>query len=174
MMQLIDGPVTADPAAAERLYRSLCRFRREMLREGLLGAIRSGEDLDLSLIQLGVLLLLDAEGERTIKAVAEELGRSLSATSRLLDQLVRRGLLTRREDPLDRRVKRVAISDAGRALLAKIERRRAAAQLAVMARLPAAAQADVLRAMELLGEAATGKGGEDGPAGDPRTGTGER
>src|SRR5262249_24976003 len=81
LMQLIDEPLISDPAAAERLYRSLCRFRREMLREGMLGAIRSGDDMDLSLIQLGVLLLLDAEGERTIKAVAEELGRSLSATS---------------------------------------------------------------------------------------------
>src|SRR5207244_3226213 len=135
---------------AEALARDLNRFRRAMLREGLVGAIREGEDLDLTMVQLGALLLLDAEGERTIGEMAAELGRSVSAASRLLDQLVRRGLVTRREDEHDRRAKRLAITEAGHALVARIERRRADTQLAVMARLSPAEQALVLRAMELL------------------------
>src|SRR5262249_12607260 len=133
----------------EALTRSLNRFRRAMLREGLVGAIREGEDLDLTMVQLGGLLLLDADGGRSIGESAAELGRSVSAASRLLDQLVRRGLVTRREDERDRRAKRLAITEAGHALMARIERRRADTQLAVMARLTPAEQDLVLRAMEL-------------------------
>lgn len=143
---------------AEALTRDLNRFRRAMLREGLVGAIRAGEDLDLTMAQLGALLLLDAEGERTIGEMAAELGRSVSAASRLLDHLVKRGLVTRREDERDRRAKRLAITEAGHALVARIERRRAETQLAVMAHLPPAERALVLRAMELLAEAAAWEG----------------
>src|SRR6266704_2927552 len=52
---------------------------------------------------MATLLLLDEEGELTIKQIAELVGRSISATSRLLDQLVERGMVSRREDERDRR-----------------------------------------------------------------------
>lgn len=85
--------------------------------------------------------------------MAELLGRSVSTTSRLLDQLVERDLLSRREDKHDRRVKRVAITESGRTLIATFEQQRAEAQLAVMQYLTVAEQADVTRAMTLLAEA---------------------
>ena len=141
-------------ADREALARSLSQLRRAMVRDGLLGAISTLGDADLSLTQLGALLLLDDQGEHTIKALAGQLGRSLSATSRLIDQLVRRGLVDRREDDQDRRTKQVAISDGGRTFLAEVARRRAEAQLAVMGTLSAEEQAEVMRAMQLLAEAA--------------------
>ena len=75
------------------------------------------EDFDYSLPQMAVLLLLDEEGELSIKQAAQLLGRSISATSRLLDQLVVRGMISRREDERDRRAKRVAITEQGRAFI---------------------------------------------------------
>jgi DNA-binding MarR family transcriptional regulator len=156
-------------AADERddaLYESLGALRRGMLREGLLAAIRGGEDLEISLVQLGALLLLEAEGERSIGEVAAELGRSLSAASRLLDPLVRRGLVTRREDALDRRVKRVAVTETGRALVGRIDRQRTAAQRAVMARLSPEERAEVERAMRLLADAAGRTTDERHPGGN--------
>ena len=99
-------------------------------------------------------MLLDAEGSSTVGDLAGDLGRSLSATSRLLDQLVRRGLVTREEDPDDRRVKRVALAEPGKALIERVQRQRAEAQLSVMAALSEAERADVMRAMALLAEAA--------------------
>ncbi len=85
--------------------------------------------------------------------VAELLGRSVSATSRLLDQFVVRGMITRREDERDRRAKRVAITERGQTLIATLEQRRADAQIAVMEYLSAEEQAEVRRAMALLAEA---------------------
>jgi DNA-binding MarR family transcriptional regulator len=97
--------------------------------------------------------LLDEEDELTITQVAELLGRSVSVVSRLLDQLVVRGMVRRREDERDRRVKRVAITEQGRTLVATLEQQRANAQLAVMASLSPEEQAEVTRAMVLLAQA---------------------
>ena len=161
-------PVSND--SRELLARSIGQFRRALLREGMLDAVRALGDFDFSLPQLAALLLLEEQGEPTIKQVAESLGRSVSATGRLLDQLVKRGLVSRREDVQDRRAKRVAITGEGRAFLAAIERRRADAQLAVMAQLSPEERAEVMRAMVLLAEAGKRSRRHDG-ATSPSTGT---
>jgi DNA-binding MarR family transcriptional regulator len=103
---------------------------------------------------MATLALLDDLGELASSRLAGYLGRSPSATSRLVDQLVKRGWVARREDAGDRRVKRVALEPAGRDFLARFERRRAEAQLGVMAALTPAERARVLDAMRLLAEAA--------------------
>lgn len=97
------------------------------------------------------------------------LGRSTSATSRLLDQLVERGLISRREDEHDRRAKRVAITDSGRTLIATLERQRADAQITVMEHLSAEEQAIVTQAMTLLAEAGKRRRQYE----HPESGTGE-
>ena len=115
--------------------------------------MRSFGDLDFSLPQLATILLLEEEGELTIKQVAEVLGRSVSTTSRMLDQLVERGLVSRREDERDRRAKLVASTGRGQTLIATLEQRRAESQMAVMDYLTAEERAAVARAMALLAEA---------------------
>src|SRR5688572_8744927 len=133
---------------SERLTRSLTALRHAVLRDGFLDAIRAMDDHELSVAQMATLMLLEAEGSSTVGDLANDLGRSLSATSRLLDQMVRRDLISRQEAEHDRRV----------------QRRRAEAQLAVMASLSDAERADVMRAMALLAEAATRRRAADGTA----------
>jgi DNA-binding MarR family transcriptional regulator len=71
----------------------------------------------------------------------------------MLDQLVERELVSRREDARDRRAKRVDVTEKGRMLITALEQQRVDAQLVVMQYLSASDQADVLRAMALLAEA---------------------
>jgi DNA-binding MarR family transcriptional regulator len=71
----------------------------------------------------------------------------------MLDQLVKRGLVSRRENEGDRRQKLVTITEGGRTLLAAVERRRVDAQLAIMQDLSAEERAEITRAMTLLAEA---------------------
>ena len=149
---------------SERLTRSLTTLRHAVLRDGFLDAIRVMDDHDLSVAQMATLMLLDAEGSSTVGDLASDLGRSLSATSRLLDQMVRRDLVTRQEDRQDRRVKRVALARHGQDLIGRVQQRRAEAQLNVMAALSESERADVMRAMELLAEAATRRRETDGHA----------
>ncbi len=137
----------------ETLARSINQFRRSIVREFVFSVLHTFVEFDFSLPQLATLLLLDEEGELTIKQVTEILGRSVSATSRLLDQLVERGMVSRREDEHDRRTRRIAITESGRNLIATLEQRRADVQIAVMELLTAEEQAEINRAMALLAEA---------------------
>jgi DNA-binding MarR family transcriptional regulator len=125
-----------------------------MWKEAMPDAIAGSSDFDISAIQFATLFLLAGEEELTIKRVAELLGRSVSATSRLLDQLVIRGLVSRAEDTRDRRIKRVSLSENGQAFIQTLEQKRAEAQITVMAYLSPAECAIVEQAMQLLALAA--------------------
>jgi DNA-binding MarR family transcriptional regulator len=137
----------------EALTRNLSQFRRAILREFVFGILRTFSDFEFTLPLMATLLLLEEERELTIKQIAELLGRSVSTTSRLVDQLVERDLISRREDEHDRRMKRVAITENGRKLISVLEQRRAEAQIDVMEYLSAGERAEVARGMALLAEA---------------------
>jgi DNA-binding MarR family transcriptional regulator len=77
--------------------------------------------LELSLTQIKLLHCLDeAESELSLGAVAELVHVSLAAASRTVDDLVRRGFVERREDPEDRRMKRVQPTEEGRAVIRRL------------------------------------------------------
>ena len=85
------------------------------------------EELDLSLTQVKALHRLDVEAdEMSVKQLGEALGLSLPAASRTVEGLLGRGLLVRREDDQDRRVRRVAITTAGRETVVQLNRERVA------------------------------------------------
>jgi DNA-binding MarR family transcriptional regulator len=137
----------------ELITWSISQLRRNIIREFAFRVVQTSEDIEFSFPQMATLLLLDEEGEQTIKGVAELLGRSLSATSRLLDQLVVRDMINRREDGRDRRVKRVEITAQGRSFIESIEQQRADAQIAVMEYLSPEERVEVVRGMVLFVEA---------------------
>ena len=84
-------------------------------------------ELEISITQMkGLHVLADAGSEISVKELSDRLGLSLPGTSRLVDSLMRRGWLERREDPDDRRMKRVGITAAGRSVLDRIETARLA------------------------------------------------
>jgi DNA-binding MarR family transcriptional regulator len=79
-------------------------------------------ELDISITQMKTLhVLADRSYELSVKELSDRTGLSLPGASRTVDSLLRRGWLERREDPHDRRVKRVEITDDGRAILDRIE-----------------------------------------------------
>jgi DNA-binding MarR family transcriptional regulator len=138
----------------EELARNIIITRRTMWRETMLGIIANTSNFDIPAIQIATLFLLGVEGELTIKQVAEVLGRSVSTASRLLDQLVVRELVCRKEDERDRRTKRVSLSEKGQIFVQTVERIRVEAQIATMAYLSPEEKAVVEQAMQLLAVAA--------------------
>jgi DNA-binding MarR family transcriptional regulator len=107
------------------------------------------EDLDLSLTQVKTLEIVSAAAERpSVKALSEEIGCSLANSSRAVDALVRRGLLVRREDEHDRRVKRLGLTADGRAALARVDAARLAALERFAGRLEAGQRAALLAALD--------------------------
>jgi DNA-binding MarR family transcriptional regulator len=84
-------------------------------------------ELDVSITQMKTLhVLTDGGSELSVKELSDRLGLSLPGASRIVDALMRRGWLERREDPDDRRMKRVRITDEGRKVLDRIEAARLA------------------------------------------------
>jgi DNA-binding MarR family transcriptional regulator len=78
-------------------------------------------ELELSMTQMKTLSMLDdCLDEISVKELSERLALSLPATSRTVDGLLRRGLLSRHEDAEDRRVKRVRLTDEGRSVVQRI------------------------------------------------------
>ncbi|WP_329091403.1 MarR family winged helix-turn-helix transcriptional regulator [Streptosporangium sp. NBC_01469] len=140
-------------AERDRMADDIGDLRRALIPGLLLHLLSGFEGDEPSMIQIATLYTLDTPAAPTLRELAGRVGRSVSATSRLVDQLVRRGLADRREDPGDRRVRRIALTPAGTDFLRTFERVRADAQLEVMAHLTAEERELVIRAMALLGEA---------------------
>lgn len=88
------------------------------------GQLRAMEESGLTLTQCKALLVLsgpdDGEAACPGKELAEQVGLSMAAISRAVDGLVEGGYVTRVEDPDDRRVRRIAITNAGEALVGRI------------------------------------------------------
>lgn len=78
-------------------------------------------ELDLTMSQLKVLLLLRARQPLTISRVSEALHVSLASASALIDRLVKLGLVRRHVDPADRRQNLVDLDAAGESMLAALE-----------------------------------------------------
>jgi len=91
---------------------------------------------ELSMPQLGALHFLRAEGPQSVSAIAEHLNLSRTATSHLVERIVRKRLVHRDEDVTDRRQKRITLSDGGRELIAEIHARAAASLEALLERVP--------------------------------------
>jgi DNA-binding MarR family transcriptional regulator len=83
--------------------------------------LRVIEESGLSMTQCKALLELGGLGEaadpRQVSDLAETFGVSVPSMSRAVDALVKKKLVTRLEDPDDRRVRRVAITAKGKQLV---------------------------------------------------------
>ncbi len=81
------------------------------------------DDCGLSHALAMPLLTLSRLGESARQGViAEQLGFEGPSLVRIVDLLVAEGLVTRVEDPADRRAKIISLTDAGRVRVAEIER----------------------------------------------------
>jgi DNA-binding MarR family transcriptional regulator len=75
---------------------------------------------NLTMRQLKVIMLLSAQGSASGQELAAGLGVGLGTVTGIVDRLIAQGFVSRREDPHDRRVRRVELTAAGAALVADI------------------------------------------------------
>ena len=88
---------------------------------------RALSQADVTLTQVKLMHVLDrAEADHTLKGLAEEMSFSLAGASRSIDALHQRGLVERREDETDRRMKRVRLTSDGHELLRNLNEMRVA------------------------------------------------
>ncbi|MDF2708068.1 MAG: MarR family transcriptional regulator [Nonomuraea muscovyensis] len=75
---------------------------------------------NLTMRQLKVVLLLSLKGSVSGQDLAHDLGVGLGTVTGIVDRLVSHGLVSRHEDPNDRRVRRVELTPAGTRLIEEI------------------------------------------------------
>jgi DNA-binding MarR family transcriptional regulator len=110
--------------------------------------------LELTMPQFKTLALLDAEGSATGGRLARALGVGLSTVPGIVARLCEAGLVSRGEDPDDRRATRVRLTAAGEATMERFHRIRAEALTRLLDRLSLAELELAVRATTLLAEAA--------------------
>lgn len=108
----------------------------------------------VTLTQYRVLVVLASRGQQTVAALAEELGVTAPTASRMCDRLVRDGLITRSEDPDDRRRVSLVLTTVGRRLLDEVTDRRRLEIQQILALLSNSTQRSMVAALHQFAAAA--------------------
>ena len=109
---------------------------------------------DASLQQYRSLVVLASRGAQRPVDLAGALGVEPSTVTRLCDRLVRKGLITRRRQGPDRREVRLALTPQGAELVETVTRRRREEIRHILASVPPAAHAELVRAFSSFSRAA--------------------
>lgn len=123
---------------------------RALWRDLVIGFAAQLGELQLGFTQLAALYAVAGTATLTIADLAEQIGRSPSATSRIVSELDRRGLVSRVEEVADRRQRVLSLTPRGTALLSTIDRARAEQFLDVVRPLPLAERALVAMGVAAL------------------------
>jgi DNA-binding MarR family transcriptional regulator len=107
---------------------------------------------ELSVPHFRTLLFLSRNGGASLSALAEFLGLSLPATSRLVEGLVRKNFVVRRIPPGNRRLIALALSAGGRRTVGGARQATESRLAEVVAPLPAGERAAIGRALRTLRE----------------------
>ncbi len=113
-----ESPDQGTPAELSGLLTELMAL---LNRRSAGDALALMNEAGLTMGQMVTLFVLDLVGEHTVGELARKAHLSPAAASHMIDQLVRAGLVGRREDPRDRRTKKIAITRRGRAFIRRLD-----------------------------------------------------
>jgi len=114
--------------------------------------IRHNRESDLSLSQVNALFRLFHHGASSVNDLANHLGITTAAVSQLLDPLIVGDLVLRSENPKDRRMKLIALTEKGQAMVEKSMNTRHAWLSELSRSLSDAEKEELLPAIKLLNQ----------------------
>ncbi len=135
----------ADPFAVA-LQKWIAVFMQRSLSDFAGYARESG----LSMSQLGAMFQIRRRGSSGVTDLADCLGVTSSAVSQLLERLVHQGLVLRTEDPSDRRVKQIVLTDKGLQVLQESIRARQSWLSGLAQTLSDTEKEDIVAALDIL------------------------
>ncbi|MGH9046504.1 MAG: MarR family winged helix-turn-helix transcriptional regulator [Acidimicrobiales bacterium] len=112
----------------------------------------AGEEVTLT--QYRSLVILASRGPQGVASLAEAVAVTPPTASRLVDRLLRKGLVIRRTDRHDRRQVRIALTEAGRHLVDVVTEYRRREITALLGAIPVNDQRAMSKGMLKLGSAA--------------------
>ena len=103
----------------KRLSEQLDKFSKISMHLNITRNMQFIQEHGLSFIQLNGIMFIHRAGCTNIHSLADHLGVTKAAVSQMVDKLVESGLISRDEDPIDRRSKLICLSKRGEDLLQK-------------------------------------------------------
>lgn len=97
----------------EQLVEALRAWEKVSLATSMHAFLQYAKEHGLSVPQIGALIGIHHRGACGVSDVGDELGVTRAAASQMLERLVQAGLVERREDPDDRRAKRIVLTERG-------------------------------------------------------------
>jgi DNA-binding MarR family transcriptional regulator len=102
---------------SETLVQTLVSWIEVFMRRSMRNFILYSKQNGLSTTQIATLLLIHRKGAISVSDVGNELQITSPAASQLLERMVQQGLIIRSEGRSDRRLKQIALSEQGDAVL---------------------------------------------------------
>jgi DNA-binding MarR family transcriptional regulator len=135
-MQLLPGESDfASPVAADGpVLDAVLTASRVLVAMAARSLADAGEEVTLT--QYRSLVVLASRGPQGVASLAEALAVTAPTASRLVERLVRKGLVRRRTDRQDRRHVRIGLTEAGRDLVRLVTERRRAEIAVLLASIP--------------------------------------
>ena len=143
------GPTDSSAQATAVLVLEVVPRVMRLIRAEMRGAARSS----ISVPQLRAMLFVRHHPGSSLSALAEHLGVGLASASTMVDRLVRQGLLTRVQDPAERRRVMLGLTPEGTRQLDTARRRASEALADALAACSADQRVAVEQAMTVLGAA---------------------
>ncbi len=119
------------------------------MRLSMRGSIRYMKEKGLSFSQVGALFEIN-RGRDNVSDVGDALGISIAAASQMLERLVQLGLVARTENPEDRRVKKLTITEKGRRTMRESMEARQGWLVELVSTLSPAEKQQVAAAVDIL------------------------
>ena len=108
----------------------------------------------VTLTQFRTLVVLDSSGEISLLRLAEILDVNPSTAMRMIDRLLAANLVTRRDNPANRRQVLLGLTDEGRRLVRSVTAKRRREIKRIVSTMPAGQRADLAEALRAFSRAA--------------------
>jgi len=99
------------------VVNALQKWMELFMRRSMRDFVFYCKENNVSMSQMNALFHLHHKGTCGVSEVGEHLGVTNAAASQILERMTQQALVVRSEDPHDRRVKQIEITDKGRKLL---------------------------------------------------------
>jgi DNA-binding MarR family transcriptional regulator len=104
----------------DRFLDALSAWTAVSMSTSMGAMLQFAKEQGLSVPQIGALFHINQLGACGVTDIGDDLGVTSAAASQMLERLVQAGLVERREDPDDRRAKRIVLTERGQRMLQEI------------------------------------------------------
>jgi DNA-binding MarR family transcriptional regulator len=140
--------------STEQFIASLREWTSVLMRRSIHHLLLYSKESGLSMSQIGALQMIRHRGVSGVSGMGSNLGITSAAASQMLERLVHQGLVVRSEDPRDRRVKQIVLTQEGQRVLLESAQAQLGWLDALASRLTPQEQAQVQAALTILTEKA--------------------